>query len=139
MPLIAAALLTSASLAAPAAAQETEERPLAGLTEAMEDPATQEQVSHTVAALVGALMEMPVGPLVEAMGEMTGEPGPDIDPDARIRDLMGAEAADAPEIVAERLPAMMGAMAQMAGAFEAVLPQLREAAESLPRDLPAQE
>ena len=142
-PFLAAGLL-AATAPLPAFAQEAEDAVVedSGIAEAaalMDDPEMQEQASLMAAALVGVLLEMPVGQLAGAMGEMDGVEAPDIDPDATVRDLMGESANGAPERVAEKLPQMMEAMAGMAGAFEEMLPALRELAERLPRQLPQAE
>ena len=140
LPIIAPAFLAPLLLAAaptPALAQATEDAPLAGVVETLEDPAMQEQVALTAAALVGVLMELPVGTLANAVSEAAGEDAPAIDPDARVRDLVGDDAQDAPQQVAEHLPELMAAMAGMAGVFEEMLPQLRDLAERLPQQLPA--
>ncbi|QZH75383.1 MAG: hypothetical protein JY451_01810 [Erythrobacter sp.] len=130
----AAVALMAVTLPGHAFAQDAGESDLTSAVETMSDPATQEQAALMAAMLVGALMEMPVAPLAEAVSTMAGEDSPAIDPDARVRDYVGPEAARAPEVVAERLPEMMEAMAGMAGAFEQMLPQLRELAERLPQN-----
>lgn len=131
-----AAALLAISLPSHALAQDAGEGELSPVIESMSDPATQEQTALMAAMLVGALMEMPVGPLAEAAATMAGKDAPAIDPDARVRDLVGPEAGRAPEVIAERLPEMMEAMAGMAGALEQMLPQLRELAERLPQEIP---
>jgi len=136
---ICAATLAAVSLPGPAFAQEdpeAQERAFADAVDTMADPAVQEQAALMAAMLVGAVMEMPVGPLAEAAAQMAGEDAPAIDPDARVRDLVGPQAANAPEIVAERLPEMMQAMAGMAGTFEQLLPQMRAIAENYAREMP---
>ncbi|KLI64957.1 hypothetical protein [Aurantiacibacter marinus] len=135
LPLITVALFFGAA-STPAFAQAAGEAPMAAVAEALEDPATQDQVALTAAALVGVLMELPVGTLAQAASEATGEGGPAIDPDARVRDLVGMEGRDAPQQVAQRLPEMMTALAGMAGALQGMLPQLRELADRLPEMLP---
>ncbi len=137
IPLMTAAMF-AAILPVSAHAQDADGAPLAKAAEMLEDPEMQEQVALTAAALVGVLMELPVGTLANAASEAAGETGPAIDPDARVRDLVGADGVDAPQLVAERLPQMMTAVAGMAGAFEAMMPQLRELAARLPQHLPAQ-
>ena len=58
-----------------------------------------------------------------------------IDPDLRVGDLVGPEAAEAPREFAHRLPQMMGAMAAMAAALEGMIPEVRERMrEALPPD-----
>lgn len=136
LPIITAALLAAAA-PAPAFAQDAVDAPMNAAVEVLEDPAMQEQVSLTAAALMGMLMELPVGTLAQSVSEAAGEDGPAIDPDARLRDLVGAEGRDAPQAVAERLPGIMTAMAGMAGVLQEMLPQLRDLAERLPQSLPA--
>lgn len=132
-PLVLSALLV-AGTPLPALAQDEAESPLSDAVAMMSDPEMQEQASLMAAMLVGALLEMPVGELADSVAVMAGEEESDIDPDARVRDMLGPDAANAPEIVAERLPQMMQGMAGMAGALEAMMPQLREMAVRM-RDL----
>ncbi|GGD64335.1 hypothetical protein GRI62_12050 [Erythrobacter arachoides] len=136
LSLIATLALAAAAAPLPALAQDADNDPLAGAVERMDDPVVQEQAGLMAAMLVGALMEMRVGPLAEAMAEMTGGEGPAVDPDARVADLLGPDAADAPVRVAEQVPQMMGAMAAMAGAFGDMLPQMRAMGERMRRELP---
>lgn len=133
LPILAAAALL---MPLPALAQDADGEVLADAAATLDDPMMQEQAGMMAAMMVGALLEMRVGPLAEAMAEIAGEDAPAIDPDARLADMVGPEAAEAPARVAERVPQMMGAMASLAGAFEEMLPQLREMAARLPRELP---
>lgn len=135
LPLFAAALLAAAA-PLPALAQDAEDAPMASVIEVLEDPAMQEQVALTAAALMGVMMELPVGTLAESVSEAAGEEAPPIDPDARVRDLVGPDAGEVTQTLTERLPEMMTAMAGMAGLLEEMLPQLREVAERLPDMLP---
>ena len=139
IPLLAAALIAAAA-PLPAMAQDDSSAAIAEAADAMRDPAMQEQAGLMAAALVGVLLEMPVGPLMEAAAKAGGTENPDVDPHATVRDMLGPQAADAPEMVAERMPQMLDAMAGMAGAMggamEAMMPQLRDLAERLPRRLP---
>ena len=128
-----AVLLAVAAVPVPALASEVEDGGLGDAAAAMADPARQQQVATMAQAMLGMLMEMPVGPMLQSAARMRGEDPAAIDPDTRIADLAGPQAQDMPGEVAARVPQMMGAMAQMAGAFEAMLPQLRAMAESLPR------
>ena len=86
LSLIAAVLAAAAPL--PALAQDAGPSPLKDAAEGMADPATQQQAGMMAAMLVGALLEMPVGPLAEAVVQMGGTSASDIDPDARVRDLL---------------------------------------------------
>lgn len=94
--------------------------------EDLRDPATQERIAGTMDAAMDAMLGMPAGPLLRAMAEIAGDDPEAIDPDLRVGDLVGPEAADAPREFAYRLPAMMASMAAMAAAMEQMLPEMRE-------------
>jgi hypothetical protein len=123
-----------------------------GLSDAaakLNDPRTQQALAGTMATLMQALMSMKAAPFVQMMDGMegameraTGEKSEDrqsprtIDPDATLGDLAGPEARAMPEQMAEKVPAMMGAMAGMAGSMEAMLPELEAMAKQLKKSLP---
>ena len=134
MPIIAAAFVIAAPL--PAAAQDV--APDAQeLTERLSDPELQERMAQMAGILAETLMDMPVGPMVEAMAEVSDDiERPDIAPDARVRDLVGPDADGATAEIAEKLPQMLDAMAGMAGAMETMMPHLREMAARLSQELP---
>ena len=99
---------------------------LARAAEAMSDPATQAQVSAVAGSLMGALMDMPVGSLLQAAEGMTGRSS-DIDPDTTVAELAGPDAEMRGEELAERVPQMMQTLAAFTYARDGVLPQLRDA------------
>lgn len=123
-----------------------------GLSEAaakLNDPRTQQALAGTMATLMQALMNMKAAPFIKMMDGMegameraTGEKSEDrqstrnIDPDATLGDLAGPEARAMPEEMAEKLPAMMGAMAGIAGSMEAILPELEAMGKQLKKSLP---
>jgi hypothetical protein len=123
-----------------------------GLSDAaakLNDPRTQQALAGTMATLMQALMNMKAAPFVQMMDGMegameraTGERSDDrqtartIDPDATLGDLAGPEARAMPEEMAEKLPAMMGAMAGLAGSMEAMLPELEAMGKRLKQSLP---
>ena len=138
-----AAVLASAALApVPALARDN------GMAEAaqqLNDPQLQSTIAAAMAALSEAMMGIKMAPLAKAMEGMKGIGGraagdqdaaADIDPDATLGDMMGPEARDMPRQMASQVPQMMGAMAGMAGAMEAMLPQFEELGKRLRRDLP---
>lgn len=136
--LITAALAAIAAAAAPALAESgPTERPAdAGsaerMAEKMRDPATQQAMSEGLRAMTGAMLGIKLGPFLKAMEAAGGgETARDIDPDMTLRDYAGPEAERMPDEMARRLPAMMGAMGEMAVAFEQALPALREMAEEM--------
>ena len=136
--LLAAGLAAVALAPLPAMARDK------GLSEAAEklsDPRMQETIATAMASLSQALMGMKMAPFaraMETMGEANGdrEAGREIDPDATLGEMMGPEAERLPRELSARVPAMMGAMAGMAGAVEGMLPELEAMGKRLKRSLP---
>jgi hypothetical protein len=120
-------------------ARDFNEPELAEAAGELADPARQEQVAAMAGAMIEAVMRMPVGGMMQAAADMAGKDAGEIDPATTLADLAGDDAADAPAEIAERLPQMMGMMAQMAGAMDAMVPQLRDMAETMRRELPQAE
>lgn len=117
-PLVAAAiLLPSAALASDSDARR--------MSEELHDPARQARIATVAEAMADAVLGMPVGPLMRAAAEAEGRDPEEIDPDTRVGDLAGPDAAEASYEFAHRLPRMMGALATMALAMEDMLPELR--------------
>ncbi|BBB11177.1 hypothetical protein [Sphingopyxis sp. FD7] len=119
------------ALAAPLPAAASDMRDPAAT---LNDPVMQERMADTVAAIVGALMQMPVGPLAEAVARV--DPDSDaayIPADATLGELAGRD----PDF-ADRMGDDLRASARMAGrtasAMAAYAPVLRDMA----RDLAAQ-
>ena len=124
------ALVTPTAALAQDAEPAPAESSLSDLSEKLSDPLFQDQAAAMVGALMGALLELPIGPIAEAVDQATGGEGPDIDPDARIVDL-APETEDLPREVSERLPQAMSAMSGMAEGLETMLPALRDMAERM--------
>lgn len=141
------ALLAAASLAAiaapmPAFAQDTEaplqaEEPveLADLMDKLSDPERQREVALMARAISEVLLDLPVAPLMEAMGQIAGEEAPMVGPGTTLRSL-APQAGRVPEEIERNLPRAMDAVSAMAGAAEIMLPQLRELAERLEETIP---
>ena len=116
-PIVAAAVL---ALAAPTYAQSQEEasssgsgeEALAELSDKLANPEFQEETAAIAQVFVSAMLDLKVGPLAEAMDRATNGRGPDIDPDATLRDL-APEADEIPGQVAQNLPQAMDAMSAM--------------------------
>lgn len=126
--LVAAGALTPATaLAAPGDA--------ARVAEELNDPAVQEQMAAVAEAATTAVLDMPVGPLMRAAKTIAGEDPEWVDPDLRVGDVVGPEAADAPREFAHRLPQMMGALATAAATMEAMLPELRAMGDRIAEDM----
>ena len=103
--------------------------------EDLNDPVRQEQLASAAEAVTSAMLDMPAGPLMRAARTMAGEDPDYVDPDLRVGDLVGPEAAYAPYEFAHRLPAMMGAMATFAATLEAMLPELRAMGDRVAEDM----
>ena len=141
------ALLAAASLAAvaapmPAFAQDTEAAlqaeesvELADLTDKLSDPERQREVALMARAISEVLLDLPVAPLMEAMGQIAGEEAPMVEPGTTLRSL-APQAGRVPEEIERNLPRAMDAVSAMAGAAEIMLPQLRELAQRLEETIP---
>jgi len=129
LPAVAAAC---ALLPVPALAEDGETGRMA---EEFSDPARQEQLAEIAETMADALLSMPAAPMLRAAATVAGEDPEYIDPDLRVGDLVGPEAADAPREFAHRLPQMMGALATMAATMEAMLPELRAMGDRIAEDM----
>lgn len=126
-----AAGLALAGTAAPAAAQDIRaDGDIAALTDRLSDPALQQELAVTFAALSQVLLDLPIAPLAEAAADIAGETAQDIDPDMTIRKAL-PEASDVPEVIERELPQAMDRMASLSGAMQAMLPALRDAARQM--------
>ena len=124
---VAGALAPATALAAPGDA--------ARVAEELSDPVVQEQMAAVAEAATTAVLDMPVGPLMRAAKTIAGEDPEWVDPDLRVGDVVGPEAADAPRAFAHRLPQMMGALATAAATMEAMLPELRAMGDRIAEDM----
>ena len=124
---IAGALSPVPALAAPGDA--------ARVAEELNDPVRQEQMAAAAEAVTTAVLDMPAAPLLRAAKTIAGENPDYVDPDLRVGDLVGPEAAEAPREFAHRLPQMMGAMATLAATMEAMLPELRAMGDRIAEDM----
>ena len=117
---------------APALAAEGES---ARIAEELTDPVVQERMAAAAEVMTEAVLSMPAGPLLRAAETMAGRDPENVDPDLRVSDLVGPEAADAPREFAHRLPQMMSALATMAATMEAMLPELRAMGDRIAEDM----
>jgi len=128
---IAALPLLALAASLPAAAADRE---VAGAVATLNDPATQERMADTVTALVGALMQMKVGPLADAVARIDPESrAADIPRDATIGDIAGRDPA-----YAERMGADVRAGTRMAGQAASALAAYAPVLKDMARDLAAQ-
>jgi hypothetical protein len=144
-------LATLAFAASPVSAQSAtgsaSEASAHELSDTLRDPQVKATVAATVAILGEVMLDLPVGPLVEAMDEAvarvaeeTGTAVPAdraVDPDATLRDVLGPDGDRLTTRLAERVPQAMDTAAGLSEAAEAMVPRLRDAAERLKRTLPA--
>ena len=125
------ALLPLAALAAPlpAAASETNDT-----VAVLNDPAMQDRMADTISAIVGALMQMPVGPLAEAVARVDPESdAAHIPADATLGELAGRD----PDY-ADRMGDDVRASARMAGHAASAMAVYAPVLKEMARDLAAQ-
>ena len=131
MTRLALLALPLAALAAPlpVAASETNET-----VAVLNDPAMQDRMADTISAIVGALMQMPVGPLAEAVARV--DPESDavyLPPDATLGELAGRD----PDY-ADRMGDDVRAGARMAGHAASAMATYAPLLKDMARDLAAQ-
>ena len=100
----------------------------------LNDPATQDRMAETITAMVGALMQMQVGPLAKAVAQI--DPDSDaayIPPDATLGELAGRD----PDY-ADRMGADVRAGTRMAGHAASALAAYAPVLKDMARDLAAQ-
>ena len=135
MPRLALIAVPLIALAAPlptaAAAADGEMREAVAT---LNDPASQDRMADTITAIVGALMQMPVGPLAEAVAR--------VDPDSNAayipRDATLGEVAGRDPDYADRLGADVRATTRMAGQAAAALAVYAPVLKDMARDMAAQ-
>lgn len=91
----------------------------------MSDPAMQSGVAATVERATAAMMNVPIGPLADAIEQARpGTVNRRIRRDSTIGDLAGRDAAYLPEELADRSRDMMGMMGGFARAMSSMMPGL---------------
>ena len=115
----------------PAAAADGEMRDAVAT---LNDPATQDRMADTITAIVGALMQMPVGPLAEAVARVD----PDSDAAYIPRDATLGEVAGRDPDYADRMGADVRATRRMAGQAAAALAVYAPVLKDMARDMAAQ-
>ena len=129
----------AALLPLPAFAQDepaAEDTGLARAAKEMSDPDRQKQVALMAEVVMTALLEVPVGKLMQSAATIAGEDPDEIDPNTTLREVAGPEAEAAPRQFAAAMPRMMDAAGALAGALETALPELRRIGEDIARKLP---
>jgi hypothetical protein len=123
--------LAALALPQPAAARAPEPR-LGEVTRQLGNPETQQAMAAVLAGLANAMLQMDVSALgnaAEAIGDKRAAKR--FRKGTTLADVAGRDARDMPDEIRRKAPAMMGAMAGMAGAMEAMLPELAKVAEQM--------
>lgn len=127
-PLIALPLL---ALAAPLPAAANE---MKGAVATLNDPVAQDRMADTITAIVGALMQMQVGPLAKAVADIDPESDAAyIPPDATLGEVAGRDPH-----YAERMGDDVRAGTRMAGHAASALAAYAPVLKDMARDLAAQ-
>ena len=109
-----------------------------GMAERFKDPEQQRQMALMLRTMSEVLLDMPLAPLMEAMGSVAGEDAPDVEPDATLRS-MAPQADRVPEEIEKNLPRALDAMGSMAEVMEKMMPALKDMAERMKDVAPATE
>jgi hypothetical protein len=107
----------------------------ARIADELNDPARQEQMAAAAEAVTDAVLSMPAAPLLRAAEAIAGRDPEAVDPDLRVGDLVGPEAAEAPREFAHRLPQAIAALATATATLEAMLPELRAMGDRIADDI----
>lgn len=106
------------------------EAALSDVSDKLADPEFQEQISAVAGVLVSSLLDLEVGPIVNAVNDAAGGEGPEAAPDAKLRDL-APDADELPQKVTESLPKAMIAMSAMSEGMADMLPALSAMADKM--------
>jgi hypothetical protein len=102
----------------------------------LSDPRKQEAMGNAMAAMMGALLGMKTDPLVRAMERMGDHKAARRIPrGATLGDLAGPEAKRMPAEMRRRVPAMMGAMGELAGMMQDIAPELEAIGDDFERQM----
>jgi hypothetical protein len=103
----------------------------------LDDPVTQYMVAGALAAIATQMLKMRVEPFVRAVEAAgAGKAVPDLPPDATVGDLAGPEVQRVPREVIQRVPRLMGALADLAEAYGDMLPELEAMAQRMKDAVP---
>jgi hypothetical protein len=128
-----AALAVLALAPVPALARDTADDDFAS---DLNDPRKQEAMGNAMAAMLGVMLNLKAEPLTQAMERM-GEhkAARRIPRGATLGDLAGPQAKRLPGEVRRQVPAMMGAMGELAGMMQDLAPQLAAIGEDFDRQM----
>lgn len=123
-----------ALLAVPAPAFAAD-RELEDAAARLTDPIEQDRIADAVTAMVGALMQINVGPIAQAVGQIDPEsPAAYIPPDATLGEVAGAD----DPYLAERMGDQVRAGGRMVGAMAGSIAVMAPVLKDMARDLEAQ-
>jgi hypothetical protein len=136
--LIAVSLAATALSPLPALAQERDGETAGAVADKLRDPASQIAVAAVLSSMSEALLDLRIGPFVQAMDKagLGGDDMRDLPPDARLGDVTGRRTREMPARIARETPKMMGDAAGMADAVQDMLPQLREMGRRMKQSIP---
>lgn len=137
LALAAALPLAALVLSQPAAAKPTETG-LGEVSRTLGSRDTQHAMAGVLASLANAMLQMDVsafGQAAEAVGDK--RTARRLRKGTTLADVAGRDARAVPGEIRRKAPAMIGAMGAMAGAMEAMLPELAKVAEQMKGVLPA--
>ncbi|MCE2841486.1 MAG: hypothetical protein ACK564_06580 [Novosphingobium sp.] len=137
LALAAALPLAALVLSQPAAAKPTETG-LGEVSRMLGSRDTQHAMAGVLASLANAMLQMDVsafGQAAEAVGDK--RTARRLRKGTTLADVAGRDARAVPGEIRRKAPAMIGAMGAMAGAMEAMLPELAKVAEQMKGALPA--
>ena len=128
---LAFAALPLIALAAPLPAAANE---MQGAVATLNDPVAQDRMADTITAIVGALIQMQVGPLANAVADIDPESDAAyIPPDATLGEVTGSD-----PYYAERMGDDVRATTRMAGHAASALAAYAPVLKDMARDLAAQ-
>lgn len=134
-PILLAAGVAAIALA-PASAWAQDDR-ASEAADKLSDPQAQLAASAALAAMAEAVLNIDIAPFARAVAAAGGGGAlRDLPPDARLRDLAGPQAERMPREIARTVPRAMGSAAEMAGALEDMLPQLKATARRMKDAIP---
>jgi hypothetical protein len=119
-------MLVAAPLPALASSQ-TDSR----LAQTLSDRSTQRSVAIALGAMSEVVLNLRLAPLARAIEAAEGGDPDAVDPQVRLRDFAGPKAERIPYEMSRRVPALMGAAGEMAGAVDTAAPALRAMAEAM--------
>ena len=131
--IIVAALAATTALTAPPADARPNERGKAA--DQLNDPYNQVKAAAAVAILSQMILDMRVGPLARAMGDLGDEDARRVPYDARLGDVAGPEARAVPERMAREVPRAMATAGDMAAAIDAMIPQITAMSDQMRREM----